>query len=69
MMKALKGILFDRLRQQGISDAVDAAQVTAAFREEVAKRFGVSVAGGLRRVALKHDTLEVLTTSGALASD
>ncbi len=69
MMDVLKGILFDRLRQQGISESVDAAQVTAAFREEVAKRFGPSIAGGLRKVALKGDTLEVLATSGALASE
>lgn len=69
MMKALKGILFDRLRQQGISDAVEAAQVVAAFREEVKKRFGEATADSFRKLALKGDTLEVSVTSGSLASE
>lgn len=69
MMKALRGILFDRLREQGISDAVEAAQVTQAFREEVGKRFGEAAAAGFRKLVLKGNTLEVLTSSGALASE
>lgn len=69
MMKALKGILSDRLKEQGISDAVEAARVTEILREEVEKRFGPSASAGLRKVSLRGDTLEVLTTSGPLASE
>lgn len=69
MMKALKGILSERLQQQGISDVVEAAQVTEAFKQEVAKRFGPASVDSFRKLALKGDTLEVSVGSSALASE
>lgn len=69
MLQILKNILGDRLRQQGIADVVEAARVTEAFKQEVAKRFGPAAAGSFRQLALKGDTLEVSVGSSALASE
>ena len=69
MFQTLKNVLSDRLRQQGISEAVSAAQVVEAFKAEVVKRFGASAGDSFRKVALKGDTLDVLMTSSVLASE
>jgi predicted nucleic acid-binding Zn ribbon protein len=69
MFQTLKNVLFDRLRQQGVSEAVEAAQVTEVFKDEVAKRFGPSTRDAYRKLVLRGDTLEVLLTSQALASE
>lgn len=69
MFKNLKHLLNDRLRQHGLTDAVEAAQVTEVFKDEVVRRFGPSAKGAFRKVALQGDTLEVSLTSTALASE
>ncbi len=69
MFHDLKDVLRRRLGQQGIGRAVEAAQVTEAFREAVKELMGERAARELRKVALREDTLEVLAGSGALASE
>ncbi len=69
MFQSLKRALSDRLREHGITQAVQAAQVTEAFKVEVAKRFGESTKEAFRKLAVRGDTLEVLVNSAALASE
>lgn len=69
MLLNIKRLLGDRLQQQGVSDAVEAAQVTEVFKNEVVKRFGLSAQGAFRKVVLQGDTLEISLTSQALASE
>lgn len=69
MFQTLKKALSDRLREQGISQAVQAAQVTEALKAEVAKRFGEATRESFRKLAVRGDTLEVLVNSAALASE
>ena len=69
MFHDLKDVLTRRLRQQGIGQAVEAAQVVAAFRKAVKELLGERAERELRKVALRDFTLEVLASSGALASE
>ncbi|MFZ5391269.1 MAG: DciA family protein [Patescibacteria group bacterium] len=69
MFQEIKKLLSDRLRQQGIAPAVEAAAVAEAFKEEVKKRFGPSAADSIRRVVLQGDTLQVSLSSPGLASE
>lgn len=69
MFQLLKHVLQDRLRAQGVGEAVLAAQAVDALKQEVAARFGPGAAQNLRKVVLRGDTLEVLAGSGALASE
>ncbi len=69
MFQEIKKLLSERLRQQGIAPAVEAAAVVDAFKEEVKKRFGQSAVDSIRRAALQGSTLEVSLSSPALASE
>jgi hypothetical protein len=69
MFQTLKNALVDRLKEQGIAQAVQAAQVTEALKVEVAKRFGEATKGAFRKLAVRGDTVEVLVNSAALAGE
>lgn len=69
MFQDLKSILRRSLRQKGISEAVEAAQIVALFRQVTAEKIGVSAADSLRQVALKGNILQVSAGSSALASE
>jgi predicted nucleic acid-binding Zn ribbon protein len=69
MFHDLRDVLMRRLRQQGIGSAVEAAQVVEALRSVVREMMGERAASELRKVALKDDTLEILTGSGVLAAE
>ena len=69
MFHLLRQVLGDRLRQQGIGQAVESARVVEAFRQVVRELLGERAAGALKKVALRGDTLEVLAGSGTLASE
>ena len=68
MFQKLGKVLRDRLKQQGVAEGVEAAQVTEIFRQEVKKRFGQTDANSFRQLVLRGDTLEVSAYSPALAS-
>ncbi len=69
MFHTLKKVITDRLRQQGITEAVEAATVTEVFKNEVAKRFGESSRNSYRKLTLRGNNLEVALYSGAFASE
>lgn len=69
MFHTLKKVIIDRLRQQGLVEAVEAATVTEDFKNEVAKRFGESSRHAYRKLTLRGNTLEVALYSGAFASE
>ncbi len=69
MLQAIKNLLPRRLQEQGISTQVEATQVVEALKQEVISRFGLSAVDAFRKVSLRDNTLEVLLTSSALASE
>lgn len=69
VFQALKAILADRIRHQGLTDAIEAAQVVGAFKAEVERRFGATAVAAIQRTAFKADTLEVSVGSNALAAE
>ncbi len=68
-MFSLKSLIPYRLQEQGIAQSVEATQVVEALKQEVIKRFGLAAAEAFRKVALRDNTLEILLTSSALASE
>lgn len=69
MFQALGQAIKDRLKQHGVAEAVEAAQVTELLRSLVAEKWGPSAGASLRKVALRGNTLEVLADSGTLAAE
>jgi len=69
MLQLLKNLLPNRLREQGISEAVEAAQVMEVFKDEVAKIYGASARNDFRRLVLEGNTIEVSAYSSAFASE
>ncbi|MFA4818533.1 MAG: DciA family protein [Patescibacteria group bacterium] len=69
MFHQLKKVLLDRLRQQGIGEAVEAAAVVQVFKDEVVRRWGESNRNAFRKLTLRGNTLEVALYSSAFASE
>lgn len=70
MFESLARAISDRLRQHGISSAVEAAQVTEVLRQIIAEKWGASGAAAMKKVALREGaTLEILAGSGGFAAE
>lgn len=69
MFQDIKSILSRSLRQKGINEAVEAAQVVELFRLVTAEKLGAQAVNSLRQVSLRGNVLQVSAGSSVLASE